>query len=241
MHCTTNLWCAVLYFNHSVGFMMFLLTIWSTRTQFMKRCYGFCFNWSVFYVILREMHCTPNLWSAVLDFNQSRGFTMFQLTIWSTHTKLMKRCYVFCFNWIVFNLILRQMHCIPNLWIAVLDFNHSGGFMMFLLTIWSTHTQLMKRCFGFCLNWNVFCNFKVKCTAHPTYETLFCILLELEYLTCNFIPNALRTLLMMCCFDFNHSWGFMMFLQTIWSTRTQLMERCSGFCFNWIVSYIILR
>ena len=56
------------------------------------------------------------------------------------HTQLMKRCYGFCFNWIVFYLILRQMQCIPNLWIAVLDFNHSGGFMMFLLTIWSTHT-----------------------------------------------------------------------------------------------------
>ena len=93
------------------------------------------------------------------------------------------------------------------------------------------HTQLMNCCFGFqsqwrvydvstnymkythliyealfffFFNWIVFGNFKVKCTAHPTYETLFCILLKLEYLACNFIPNALRTLLMMCCFDFNH-------------------------------------
>ena len=55
---------------------------------------------------------------------------------------------------------------------------------------------------------------KNRIASHQTYETLFCILLKLEYLACNFIPNALHT---------------------------QFMKRCFGFCFNWSVFYVILR
>ena len=123
----------------------------------MKHFFGLCFNWGVFFVSAISLKFTAHptyealFWILIKLEHLAWNFIPNAL-----HTQLMKQCYGFCFNWIVFYIILGQMQCIPNLWIAVLDFNHSGGFMMFLLTIWSTRTQLMERCFGFCFNWSVF-------------------------------------------------------------------------------------
>ena len=124
------------------------------HTQLMKQCYGFCFNWIVFYIILGQMQCIPNLWIAVLDFNHSGGFMMFLLTIWSTHTQFMKRCYGFCLNWSVFYVIWKEMHCTPNLWSAVFGF------------------QSKQRVYDVSNN-------HIKYT-HSIYEVLFWILLQLD-------------------------------------------------------------